>query len=110
MTEAYERFNRMVDYFTNLYYTGSIPYVVQGRPSGLDYTNMTLIVGKRSYYVGASKTKFQAYGLGIKEFPNIMDNLDNIEEMEYDEKHIKIKHSGHTLYLDLIGGNTEYSD
>ena len=96
--------NRMVEYFTNKYEEGSIPYQVSGRPSSVDYTNMTLIVGRHSYYVGASKSKLQVYELGFKTFPNQMIDLESISKLEYNESYILIEYGEHTLYLDLSDG------
>ena len=106
MSETYHTFDKMVEFYTELYYTDhELPYTVQGRPSSIECTNMTLIVGNHSYYIGATKDKATIYELGIKTFPNLMIDLNDIKLVEYTKESIMIHYGDHELYLDLIDSN-----
>lgn len=109
MGAKYREINKMVGYFTAQYWGGEdIPYQVQGRPSEIDHTNMTLLAGKHSYYVGASKYKLYIYELGTKAFPDQLVGLEDIEDMDYTEGYIMFKYKGKTLYLDLVNSDNSY--
>lgn len=104
MSENYRTFDRMVEFFGELYYTDhALPYTVQSRPSGIECTNMTLITGRHSYYLGATKDKVTFYELGIKDVPNLMIDLEDIRLIEYTRDSIMIHYGENKeLYIDLI--------
>lgn len=106
MSETYRTFDKMVEFYNELYYTDfDLPYTVQGRPSPIECTNLTLLVGKHSYYIGATKDKATIYELGIKTFPNLLIDLDDIKLVEYTRESIMIHYGNNELYLDLIDSN-----
>ena len=106
--EKYREINRMVDYFTNLYRSGSISYDVNGRPSEIGCANMTLSTGRYSYNVIATNDRVRVEGLGLKPFPDQIIKFDDIEDMEYNENYIMFKYGGHILYLDLMNCENTY--
>lgn len=104
MSETYRNFDKMVEFYTELYNTDfELPYGVQGRPSAIECTNMTLIVGNHSYYIGATKDKVTFYELGIKSFPDQVVPLEDIKLIEYTRDSIMIHYGDNKeLYIDLI--------
>ena len=105
---TFRDFNKMVEFYANLYMTEDIPYTVLGFPSDMDCTSMVLSVGRHSYYVGATKTKGLVYELGIKTFPDQSFDLENLKLIEYDRNSIMFHYGDNELCLDLDNPDESY--
>ena len=102
--EVYRELNKMICDYSDLfeYEIGDTVVHIQGRPSDVECTNMTVIAGNHSFYVGASKSKLTIYELGTKNFQDYVIDLERITSLEYDEEHISVGFGDKTFLLKFI--------